>query len=176
MYLNLIGKPNVLYLINYTHKHICWWSSWLAFWPIGRSELEILGQRIVYFFGVVNFWCGEGLGNEGHPLRMSVKSNFKENQHGGMSVSMYLCWQGSARNGMVGLARQMGQAVSSSAELEALSLENGLRRFLMDDELRRGRSNKSISCNWPRSKRVSPKYIISTNNNSSTMQIKKLAE
>lgn len=74
-----------------------------------------------------------------------------------MSVSMYLCWQGSARNGMVGLARQMGQAVSSSAELEALSLENGLRRFLMDDELRRGRSNKSISCNGPRSKRVSSK-------------------
>jgi hypothetical protein len=47
---------------------------------------------------------------------------------------------------MIGVARQMGQAVSSSSELEDFSLENGRRKFLTDDELRRGRSNNSISC------------------------------
>lgn len=41
----------------------------------------------------------------------------------------------------------MGQAESSSVELEDLSLENRRRKFFTDDELRRGRSNNNISCN-----------------------------
>lgn len=57
-----------------------------------------------------------------------------------------LCWQGKARKGIVGLARQIGQALSSSAELEDFSLENGRRKFLTEEELRRGRSNSNISC------------------------------
>lgn len=61
-------------------------------------------------------------------------------------AEMYLCSQGRARNGMVGLAWQMGQVVSSPSELEDLFLENGRRKFLIDDELRRGRSNNNISC------------------------------
>ena len=59
---------------------------------------------------------------------------------------MYLCSQGRATNGMVGVVWQMGHIVSSSAELGDLSLENGRRRFLTDDELRRGSSNSNISC------------------------------
>lgn len=59
---------------------------------------------------------------------------------------MYLCWQGRARNGTVGLAWQMGQVKSSSFELDDLSLENGRRRFFIEDEFRRGRSNNNISC------------------------------
>lgn len=52
---------------------------------------------------------------------------------------MYLCWQGRAKNGTVGVAKQIGHWVSSPPELEDLSFENGRRKFLMDDELRRGR-------------------------------------
>lgn len=59
---------------------------------------------------------------------------------------MYLCWQGRARNGVVGVAWQIGQVVSSSVELEDLSFENGQNIFLKVDELRRGRSNNNISC------------------------------
>jgi len=59
---------------------------------------------------------------------------------------VYLCWQGRARNGIVGIAWQMGQVSSSTLELEDLSFENGLRNFLMDDELRRGSSSSNISC------------------------------
>lgn len=58
----------------------------------------------------------------------------------------YLCSQGRARNGVVGLAWQIGQTESSSAEVEDLSLENGRRKFFTDDEFRRGRSNNNISC------------------------------
>lgn len=76
---------------------------------------------------------------------------------------------------MVGLARQMGQAVSSSAVLEDLSLENGRRKFLTDDELRRGSSSNSISCHQPRSKRVSSK-LDHIHKNSLALYFKKLAE
>lgn len=61
-------------------------------------------------------------------------------------LKMYLCWQGKATKGMTGVAWQMGHAVLSSAELDDLSFEKGRRRFLIDDELRRGRSNNNISC------------------------------
>jgi hypothetical protein len=46
----------------------------------------------------------------------------------------------------VGIDWQMGQVSSSTLELEDLSFENGLRNFLMDDELRRGSSSSNISC------------------------------
>jgi len=59
---------------------------------------------------------------------------------------VYLCWQGRERNGIVGIAWQIGQVSSSTLELEDLSLENGLRNFLTDEELRRGRSSSNISC------------------------------
>lgn len=51
----------------------------------------------------------------------------------------------------------MGQTVSSRDEIEDLSFEKGRRKFLIDDELRRGRSNNNISCT-----------IRSTNTHSST--------
>lgn len=62
------------------------------------------------------------------------------------SIIVYLCWQGMAKKGSVGIAWQMGHKVSSVAEFEDLSFENGRRKFLMDDELSRGRSKSSISC------------------------------
>lgn len=43
----------------------------------------------------------------------------------------------------------MGHKASSPSESEDLSFENGRRSFLTDDELRRGRSNSSISCKSP---------------------------
>lgn len=47
---------------------------------------------------------------------------------------------------MLGLVWQMGHKFSSPVELDDLSLENGRRKFFMDEELRSGRSNSNISC------------------------------
>lgn len=49
-------------------------------------------------------------------------------------------------NGMVGFAWQTGQTASSPEEPADFSFEKGRRNFLMEDELRRGRSNSNISC------------------------------
>lgn len=75
--------------------------------------------------------------------RVLLNNNERDRQ---CSDLEYLCSQGSARNGVVGLAWQIGQAESSSADVEDLSLENGRRKFFTDDEFKRGRSNNNISC------------------------------
>lgn len=87
--------------------------------------------------------CLQRLGLVNYGYRVLLNNNERDRQ---CSDLAYLCSQGRARNGVVGLAWQIGQAESSSAEVEDLSLENGRRKFFTDDEFKRGRSSNSISC------------------------------
>lgn len=64
----------------------------------------------------------------------------------------YLCWQGSATNGVLGLFRHMGHISSSLEDPGVFSLENGRRSFFIEDDLRSGRSKSNISCRFHRKK------------------------